>query len=215
MRTTSISAIRHKPNITEKLVQPNLTMGTVPSRRSPPLMQNLEVAFDAKSMLEGKWHVISTTFPMWLSGDKLLPQFNYSKFSSDAKQDDQEATKSDVPLTFDDVVTYSDTKFREHSIYGYDTQNKEIPTAFTWTGKGALFFFQSQWDVIAMGQDQQGHPWAVITFEPTIATPAGMDIISRQQKMSQEEIDSIMKLVEENDPVAAVHLPHLKPVFQM
>jgi lipocalin len=128
-------------------------------------------ALDARE-LEGTWHVVATTFPMWLDGKKTAPRFTYSNVRTD-----------DGVTQMDDLVSYVEDG-TPGSIEGVDTQG-EVPTHFTWRGKGLLALFKSEWDVVFVSADRS---WAIITFSKTLATPEGMDVISRTPEFPNEAL---------------------------
>lgn len=128
--------------------------------------------FDLRS-LEGTWHVVGSTFPMWLDGKKTAPTFEYTNIDS----------KEGV-VTMADKVTYlvkekDEQKMEE--ILGTDTQSKTVPTHFTWRGVGAQSVITSEWDVVFV--DPQGR-FSIIAFNGTVVTPAGLDVISRSATIS-------------------------------
>lgn len=133
-------------------------------------------SLDARE-LEGTWHVVATTFPMWLDGKKTSPRFAYSKVRSE-----------DGVVRMDDLVSYVEDG-KPGSIEGVDTQG-EVPTHFTWRGKGLLALFKSEWDVVFVSEDRS---WAIITFSKTIATPEGMDVISRTRELPREALQVVEK----------------------
>jgi hypothetical protein len=141
--------------------------------------------------VQGTWHVVATTFPMWLAGDKLRPKITYSNLKA-----------SDGVARFDDKVTYEDKNGREHTIQGYDIQ---VGTgSFMWRGYGWLFFFKSNWKFIQKQDD-----YAVITFESTWVTPSGMDILCRRESMTQEQVTEILNALK-HIPEVATHKEKLR-----
>lgn len=124
--------------------------------------------------LIGTWFICSTNFPMWTKGDKLHPTFNYT-------------IQNEQKKILYDVVKYT-KKGKEKSIKGYDRQDNNDPSKFTWRGKGLLFIAKSKWQVVL--QDPKGN-WAVIYFSKTLFTPEGVDIISRQPELSKAEVQKI------------------------
>jgi hypothetical protein len=120
--------------------------------------------------IQGVWHVIGTTFPMWLAGDKLAPQFKYSNLNGNR---------------FDDTVQYTDKNGKTHEIHGFDVE--QGPGEYLWRGRGWLCFFTTKWRFVASADD-----WAVIVFEPTLVTPAGLDVISRRENMTKDEMEAIL-----------------------
>lgn len=119
---------------------------------------------DANS-LEGTWVVGATTFPMWLDGTRVGPTFTYSN-----------VRQEDGRTRMDDAVRFTTASGQSESILGVDTQHPTTPTHFTWRGLGLLALFTSEWDVVSV---DPGGRYAIIVFSPTLATPAGLDVISR------------------------------------
>ncbi len=111
--------------------------------------------------LAGTWHVVATNFPMWTEGKKTKPTFNYGVLGEGR---------------LSDVVRYVEDGAPGY-IEGVDTQDKETPTHFTWRGTGLLVLFVSAWDLVAL--DPAGE-WAIVYFSSTLATPEGVDIITRR-----------------------------------
>lgn len=107
--------------------------------------------------LDGKWHIVATTFPMWLSGKRTSPTFTYTR-------------RGDV--LEDDVSFHSGAKTKH--IRGIDTPTD--PTSFQWRGNALLKVLTSQWQVTHLADDRS---WAVIEFAKTLFTPAGVDVITR------------------------------------
>ncbi|MFO0596596.1 MAG: hypothetical protein U0228_14870 [Myxococcaceae bacterium] len=126
---------------------------------------------DARS-LEGSWAVVASTFPMWLDGSRREPRFHYSAVRTEAGR-----------VVLDDRVTYSAASGEPGQIDGVDVQHAQVPTHFTWSGRGFLAAFTSEWDVASL--DPTGR-YAIIVFSPTLATPAGLDVIAREPIDSQE-----------------------------
>lgn len=118
--------------------------------------------------LSGTWHVLESTFPMWLEGKKENPAFHYRVLAS-----------YEGGLLLDDRVTYLEGG-KEKSIEGIDTPDPQDSTHLTWRGKGILKLFTSDWYVVMRAPDDS---WAVIYFSSTIATPEGVDIIARTEEL--------------------------------
>ncbi|MHC5227745.1 hypothetical protein ACYSNW_05630 [Enterococcus sp. LJL99] len=110
---------------------------------------------DYENGLEGTWHIIATTFPMWTSGNRIHPQITYEKMKSS-------------PLTFKDTVCYKQ-KNRLKTIIGIDTLEEN---EFIWRGAGLLKLLKSKWTVIYI--DEQV---LIIKFAKSLVTPAGVDIL--------------------------------------
>ena len=135
-------------------------------------------SFDA-SRLEGGWHVLASTFPMWLEGNKKDPIFIYRK------------TSTSGPAELADTVAYTESGRRE-TIEGTDTQDPATPAHFTWRGKGLLAAFTSDWVVVHAPQDQR---WVVLYFTKTLATPEGVDVIARVPVLTPEERALVEKTI--------------------
>lgn len=134
-----------------------------------PIPRGPEV--DARS-LEGGWHVLASTFPMWLDGKKTDPIFVYRFLEGGGPE-----------KRLDDTVAYTESGRRE-IILGTDTQDPAMSSHFTWRGKGLLAAFSSDWVVMAAGPSFR---WLILYFTKTIGTPEGVDVISRGAALSPEE----------------------------
>lgn len=113
---------------------------------------------DVMGELEGTWHIVATTFPMWLSGKRLDPTFTYTR-------------RDDV---LEDDVAYVNPKGETKHIRGVDTPTG--PASFEWRGNGLLRVLSSRWHVTHLSDDRS---WAIISFDKTLFTPAGVDAITR------------------------------------
>jgi hypothetical protein len=118
-------------------------------------------------LLPGTWAVGATNFPMWLKGDKFSPTFSYE-------------LRRDSPLELTDRVSYFTSSGEEKSIVGVDRLRG---AEFTWRGRGLLGLVVSRWSVIGAAPDGI---FVVIRFSKTFATPAGVDIVSREGLHSDE-----------------------------
>lgn len=132
--------------------------------------------------LAGTWYIISTNFPMWLKGDKQNPRFNYVLSDDDNSK-------------LIDEVSY-EKKGNRKVIAGVDTQDKEYSNKFEWRGNGFMRLIKSNWELALM--DLRGE-WAVITFEKTLFTPAGADIISRKPTMDEWTMNEIKEQMRMSD----------------
>lgn len=110
--------------------------------------------------LPGSWFVVATNFPMWLTGRRLSPTFDYAPLGT-------------APLRLADTVGYLTRAGKPKRIVGTDVLRAGT---FIWRGRGVLRLFASRWTVTALAADGS---FAVIRFSRTIATPAGTDIIVR------------------------------------
>ena len=112
-------------------------------------------------LLPGTWFIAATNFPMWLSGERREPRFNYELLSTD-------------PLVLADEVSYVTAEGEQKRIIGKDTWKHD---EFVWRGKGLLKPFSSRWHIAGAADDGTV---LVIRFEPSLATPAGIDIVVRE-----------------------------------
>ncbi|MBG6054468.1 hypothetical protein IWX81_000858 [Salinibacterium sp. CAN_S4] len=116
-------------------------------------------------LLPGSWIVAATNFPMWLSGERREPRFNYGLISRD-------------PLVLSDDVTFVAAHGKRSGahrhILGKDTYTDG---GFVWRGTGMLKLFTSRWRVGGLSDDGS---IAAIHFTKTLGTPAGVDIIVRE-----------------------------------
>jgi len=131
----------------------------------------------SKALLEGKWYVVATNFPMWLKSENADPNFNYTNFR-----------EKNSKLIFDDCVIYSKNKTPK-KIKGKDKQKRADELKFSWRGKGLLALFKSNWRVIA--SDKEGR-WIAIYSTRTLVSPEGVDIIARKKNLSESEIKGII-----------------------
>lgn len=145
--------------------------------------------------LIGTWFICSTNFPMWTKGDKLHPTFNYTLAAQKGKQ-----------VLFDEVKYLK--KGKQKSIQGYDRQDKNDPSRFTWRGKGLLFIAKSNWQVVL--KDPKGN-WVVIHFSKTLFTPEGVDVICRKPRLEDSEFAVIRNEMEQNQ-LLRPHISTLKDI---
>lgn len=131
----------------------------------------------SRNLLEGKWYVVATNFPMWLDKKNTDPNFNYTNFR----------VKNEKQL-FDDCVVYNKEK-KLKSIKGKDKQKHPDELRFSWRGKGMLALFKSNWRVIA--SDKEGR-WLAVYSSKTLISPEGVDVIARTKNLSESEIKGII-----------------------
>jgi hypothetical protein len=115
-----------------------------------------------RETLPGQWRVLATTFPLWLSGRRLEPTFSYAVLPGE-------------PLRLSDVVSYRTRSGATRRIVGVD-QLDEPSGVFTWRGKGVLGLLSSRWRVEHVSDDRD---LLVLSFERSLVTPAGVDVIGR------------------------------------
>ncbi|MCP4441101.1 MAG: lipocalin family protein [Aureispira sp.] len=129
--------------------------------------------------LEGTWHILATNFPMWLKGNRTQPTLNYSS-----------TTHKGQKVLLDQVKFLKNGKPK--TITGYDYFEDTSHTKFTWQGKGLLSLFKSRWHIALMSKN---HEWAVIIFQKTLFTPAGIDIISKSPDLDARLLNKIIDLI--------------------
>ncbi|MEU4242371.1 hypothetical protein [Actinoplanes sp. NPDC026619] len=115
-----------------------------------------------RETLPGQWRVLATTFPMWLSGKRQQPTFSYEVIPAPS-------------LTLRDVVSYRTRSGATRRIAGVDRLDDETGV-FTWRGRGLLKALSSRWRVTHLSDDRD---LIVLTFEKSLVTPAGTDVIGR------------------------------------
>lgn len=120
-------------------------------------MQPYDDVATLQQVLPGRWVVKATNFPMWLSGERSDPAFEYTLLRSD-------------PPVLGDEVTYLDVSGKTKSIRGVDRWNGH---GFTWKMNGlAGLFVRSRWEIAGLRQGL-----IVLRFENSLLTPAGVDVI--------------------------------------
>mmetsp|Transcript_23225 Transcript_23225/g.65210 ORF Transcript_23225/g.65210 Transcript_23225/m.65210 type:complete len:203 (-) Transcript_23225:105-713(-) len=141
--------------------------------------------FDVASVntLEGLWHITLTTFPMWLEKKKYSPSLTYgAKFDHGTFEG------------YTDLVQYKDKHGETEEIKGFDTlieprEGLRVTRAllencalsFKWRGVGIEKLISSRWRFVCFGKDDQ---WAIISFESTLFTPAGFDVVARATNLT-------------------------------
>lgn len=115
---------------------------------------------------------------MWLKGDKTAPSLNYAA-----------TPKPNVLL---DVVQYTENG-RLKTIEGYDYADG-ASLSFVWRGKGLLYLLQSRWKIehVSAAQD-----WLILSFEKTLFTPAGHDIVCRHANPTREQLAAMERVLGE------------------
>lgn len=112
--------------------------------------------------LPGEWRVLASTFPMWLSGRRINPVFSYG-------------TLPGPGVRFSDEVSYHTRAGKRRHITGVDTLDPRTGW-FTWRGRGVLGVLTSRWRVEHLSDDGD---LIVLTFDRSLVTPAGTDVIGR------------------------------------
>jgi hypothetical protein len=94
------------------------------------------------------------------------------------------------------------------TVAGYDYPILENDSAFTWRGKGLLFFARSNWEVVLK---DPGGEWAVIHFSKTLFTPEGVDILFRTGTPDSVTLASVKQRMEQV-PALKSQIPLLKDI---
>lgn len=129
--------------------------------------------------MQGEWHVIGTTFPMWKKGNRLNPRFRYTPLAEGLWKDE---------------VVYDKPDGKTGIIRGKDTWLGNHPTRFRWRGDGLLFIAVSRWQIDYVSGDGNT---MLISFQKTLFTPAGADVISRKKVLSESEKQSLFQRLHE------------------
>lgn len=120
--------------------------------------------------IQGKWLIQASNFPMWLSGKRLNPSITYQGIPNESEK-------------LLDLVEYQKRNGKRKSIVGIDTV---VQKGFEWRGKGILKLLRSHWSVAGMSETI-----LVIRFEASLVTPAGVDVLIKddtQKKTDSKEI---------------------------
>lgn len=130
-----------------------------------------------RATLPGGWRVLATTFPMWLSGRRINPVFSYGLLPG-------------PDLRLSDEVTYRTRAGRQRRISGVDRFDPATGW-LTWRGRGALGLLTSRWRVEHLSDDRE---LIVLTFDRSLVTPAGVDVIGRGPDPRPEARDRLPPL---------------------
>ncbi|CAE6437027.1 unnamed protein product [Rhizoctonia solani] len=171
--------------MSEPSSQPSITVHH-PDSFHPSLSRE---RFDIDKFM-GKWHVVSSTLPLWKSRSDVT--ITYSPLL---------VSPSSTTIKFDDVVEYrsrSSPGSPKSRVVGVDTlvatphdapEGYVSAVSYHWRGKGWLMIATSKWQVLGYDPDQG---WAVTYFSKTLFTPAGLDIYARDPtSISKEVVDEI------------------------
>lgn len=134
-------------------------------------------------VLPGTWTIAATNLPMWLNGERLDGRLSYELISSD-------------PLVLSDDVAYRDPQGEEKHIVGENSFGRDRygDEGFRWRGKGMLKLVPGRWAVSGFSEDGA---IAVIRFEKSLATAAGIDVIVREGADEPEVRKTIARATEE------------------
>lgn len=147
------------------------------------------------NILPGTWHLHYSTFPMWQKEGIHNVTFNYTVLPGQGQ-----------PILLDEVRYLKEE--RHKCVTGYDYPERTDSSAFTWRGKGLLKLFSSKWRVEWMSEDKNA---IIISFEKTLMTPAGLDILSRYPAASGSLLAEAMTVIAARRSLQDISA-HLLPV---
>ncbi|WNI28560.1 hypothetical protein [Streptomyces sp. ITFR-6] len=125
--------------------------------------------------LAGTWHIVCSSFPMWLGGRRTDATSTYTPLPG----------RNPGPPRMRDEVAYR-VRGRTRRIPGTDTRLTSRPgTVYRWRGKGLLAVLTSVWEVRETGEDDA---WAVIAFTRSLLTPAGVDVVVRADRLTDRGV---------------------------
>lgn len=117
---------------------------------------------DLRLVLPGTWRIHASTFPMWLRGKRTHPTITYTPLPGDE-------------LRLRDEVGYRTRSGAPRRIVGVDRYRPD-DRHFVWRGSGPLWILASRWRVELVSADRE---FLVVTFDRSLVTPAGMDVLGR------------------------------------
>ncbi len=142
--------------------------------------------------LRGTWYVQLTNFPKWLMEQNSDPRFVYEPYQKKGS------------YRLDDHVVYCKNG-KSKSIRGTDRLRDSSGTRYRWRGRGLLWFFKSDWQIMYMSPDRQ---WMIIRFSKSLFTPAGVDVISRNTEVSPETRRLMAKKLDELELNSELSVPN-------
>lgn len=168
-------------------------------RQSPPVAAAATASptFDAAA-LEGTWFIVASDQPTWISGEKSSPALHYKVTGAEEGR-----------ATLEDRVTFVESG-APSELRGRDTQEAEGALSFTWRGTGALSLVSTSWRVMHVAPDKS---WAITFYEKTIATPAGVAIISRTPALTAPALAEARAFLVDHSTLSA-HVEGLREVSQ-
>ena len=91
------------------------------------------------------------------------------------------------PGAWDNLVSYQPLDSdKNKTVHGLEHPDPEVPAKWKWRGKGLLMVASSQWEILGYGEEEGG--WAVIFFQKTLFTPAGIDVLARPKAGLSEDL---------------------------
>lgn len=141
--------------------------------------------------MKGRWYIQASNFKLWLDGKYSIPGNNYTNFRLKNKK-----------LRFDDLLIFYKGE-KENHIKGKLVQKDENKLDFVWKGKGLFFWMKSKWRIVA--SDAEGQ-WIVLYSTKTATSPEGMDVMSKNKKMSEKEVREIISHVDKKYVTKEMHI---------
>lgn len=124
-------------------------------------------SFDVTA-LDGKWFIVASDLSTWTSGEKASPALHYKVQVGD-----------DGLAVMEDRATFIEGG--SHAEYkGTDTQESLDSLSFNWRGSGVLALVSTRWHLMHVSSDKS---WAIAFYEKTVATPAGVAVLSRTPQL--------------------------------
>lgn len=117
----------------------------------------------------------------------------------------------------DDTVEYQTLNSDKiKTVHGVDTPSGLDTRAWDWRGKGWLKIASSHWEFVDWSDgfahgEATGEEWAVIWFQKTLFTPAGIDIFSRKKEGLRGKTVNVIK----NRLVRGRHLALSEGLFEV
>jgi len=134
-------------------------------------------------ILSGRWYLTSTNFSMWKHEKVCNITFNYTPF------------KKDGTTVLLDEVQYV-KRGKNGSIKGYDFLDTSNPNRFIWKGKGWMFWIKCPWRVEWVNETKT---CIVLSFEKTLLTSGGVDVVTRDKAPSKEVLDEAYAVINKSE----------------
>ena len=133
--------------------------------------------------LRGQWYLTYTNFSMWKNPKVYNVTFNYT------------ATQKDGIACLLDEVKYVKGG-KAGSIVGYDYIDSNDAHKLVWQGKGWMFWIKCPWKIEWVNNAQT---CIVLSFEKTLLTGGGVDIVTRDKNPANEILDEALAVIAGNE----------------
>lgn len=131
----------------------------------------------------GVWYVARTNLDFWRT--RMNPSVTYTLVEETPR------------VKLRDTVRYGPLGKPPRKIRGFDEQNPHLSSLFLWRGSGLIRPLMSGWFVL--GHDEEYAEWAVTYFAKTPFTEAGMDVYSREPRLSEGKVAEIVAGMSDNE----------------